>query len=390
MSQPATTSQETICSQKQEAASPTHTADFSSMPPGHWKHSLASHTLLLYWGIHTSPTCWRMANEASRTRRSLLGTCVIQSRHKLSINSLIRTNSGCTNKKNWSHREKNSEVTKKRTLKSPLNLSTVVRKCQHLIETWRSQSMIFHQSGTFKDSNFQHLSRILQIDERRLAVRKSPKSLHLNTWLKLDQLHVDHRTWSLINQELSEIQIPTPVEHFANWWTSLNSQKVTEVLKLEHLIEVQITKHDQSSIRNFQRFKIWHLSRILQIGEHCSSVRKSLNLNTWSKFADRRTWSVNNQELSNTCREFCRLMNVVETLIFNPKSRRHHTRTDRLAESWILRPTQEINKSLWLPHQQLQSKSSSPSSVSRRQQLAEHHTTPIDLPNIESGTQLAW
>ena len=79
--------QETICSQKQEASSHTHTGDFSNMPLGLWKHCLASHVRLRCWGIHTSHTCLPMASSALRTRRSLPKTCAIQSRHKPSTNS---------------------------------------------------------------------------------------------------------------------------------------------------------------------------------------------------------------------------------------------------------------------------------------------------------------
>lgn len=79
--------QETICSQKQEASAHTHMVGFSNMPLGPWKHCLASHVRLRCYATHTSHTCLPMASSASRTRRSLPKTCVIQLRHKPSTNS---------------------------------------------------------------------------------------------------------------------------------------------------------------------------------------------------------------------------------------------------------------------------------------------------------------
>ena len=79
--------QETTCSQKQEASGPTPTVGFSNTPQEPWKHYLASHVRLLCWDIHTFLTCLPTVNSASRTRRSLPRTCVIQLRHKPSTSS---------------------------------------------------------------------------------------------------------------------------------------------------------------------------------------------------------------------------------------------------------------------------------------------------------------
>ena len=94
--------QETICSQKQEASARTHTVVFSNTPQEPWKHCLASHVRLLYWDIHTSHTCLHMGNSASRTRRSLPETCVIQLRHKLSTNSFHINEKGLSHRQAWS------------------------------------------------------------------------------------------------------------------------------------------------------------------------------------------------------------------------------------------------------------------------------------------------
>ena len=79
--------QETIWSQKARSIRPYTHGGFQKYASRTLKTLLGSHVRLHCWGIHTSCTCLLMVSSASRTRRSLPKTCVIQLRHKPSTNT---------------------------------------------------------------------------------------------------------------------------------------------------------------------------------------------------------------------------------------------------------------------------------------------------------------
>jgi len=213
--------------------------------------------------------------------------------------------------------------------------------------SWNLQIIQHNQPSNrnYEIAKLYHLSRILQIDERRSSLWKSPKTWSMNTWLNV----TDHTTQSAIKQKFRNFKTVSPVEIFADRWASLITLKVTKDLKYEHLTEccrsydtishqaeiskfqncitcrdfcrsmsvahhfesqqrpevwtpdwtLQIMKHDQPSSRNIRIATLYHLSRFLQIDEHCSSLRKSpktWSMNTWLNFADHGTWSAIKQE----------------------------------------------------------------------------------------------
>ncbi len=143
--------QETTCSQKQEASGPTPTVGFSNTPQEPWKHYLASHVRLLCWDIHTFLTCLPTVNSASRTRRSLPRTCVIQLRHKPSTSSFHLND---------------------RNLKSPTGLKSVC--------PWLGVELNFEKSAThwpsLKTKKLSMIGTWSQLWEIRISLRTAEDS----------------------------------------------------------------------------------------------------------------------------------------------------------------------------------------------------------------------
>ena len=268
-------------------------------------------------------------------------------------------------------------------------------KSEHLIETWstscRSQNMITHQSGTFRNSNSNTCRAFLQIDERRSSMRKSPKFWNLNSWLKF----ADYKTWSVINQETFRTSNSNTCLDFCRWmniaqqseshrssetWTPdwsadhktwpvineelskiQNSNTCREVCRSvndAHQSEshrssyiwtpdwnLQITKHDLSSIRNFQRFKFptpvenfadrWTTLVSPKVTEVLTSEHL---IETWSTSCRSQNMITHHSGTfrnsnNNTCRAFCKLMKVA-----------HQSESHRSSETWTADWSLQITK----------------------------------------------
>ena len=177
----------------------------------------------------------------------------------------IRTDSGVTDKKNlksprkelWSHTKKDSQVTFEPKHSGP-QVST---------PDWNLKITDYDQSsiGNFQNFKFEHLSRILQ------SVLISQKVTEV---LKLEHVVDVCRSQNIISHQLSEFQ-----NFSTKAWTPCWS--------------LQITKHDQSST-----FRILNLNICRELGRSMwalisqkSHQSSEACLNTLLNFADHKTWS---------------------------------------------------------------------------------------------------